>query len=149
MILLQCQAITVRVHRIERVIMPGIELDPVNLAVMVPVMLLDPVSRSEKQAVAVTVLIGRIESVLIAVPIAVLIRRVYAVAILIPITILIRNIQPVLIPVTILIRNIDPITDAVEIARLGACASSCTTTTAAATAAARLGIGTCNRKCDG
>ena len=135
MILLQCQAITVRVHRIERVIMPGIELDPVNLAVMVPVMLLDPVSRSEKQAVAVTVLIGRIESVLIAVPIAVLIRRVYAVAIL--------------IPIAILIRNIDPITDAVEIARLGACASSCTTTTAAATAAARLGIGTCNRKCDG
>tara|TARA_R110000803_G_scaffold51349_1_gene106244 strand:+ start:278 stop:625 length:348 start_codon:yes stop_codon:yes gene_type:complete len=115
--------------------MPGIELDPVNLAVMVPVMLLDPVSRSEKQAVAVTVLIGRIESVLIAVPIAVLIRRVYAVAIL--------------IPIAILIRNIDPITDAVEIARLGACASSCTTTTAAATAAARLGIGTCNRKCDG
>tara|TARA_R110001606_G_scaffold45086_1_gene117473 strand:+ start:3460 stop:3804 length:345 start_codon:yes stop_codon:yes gene_type:complete len=114
--------------------MPGIELDPVNLAVMVPVMLLDPVSRSEKQAVAVTVLIGRIESVLIAVPIAVLIRRVYAVAIL--------------IPIAILIRNIDPVTDVVEIARLGACASSCATTTAAA-AAARLGIGTCNRKCDG
>ena len=54
----------------------------------------------------------------------------------------------ILIPIAILIRNIDPITDAVEIARLGACASSCATT-AAATAAARLGIGTCNRKCDG
>ena len=130
MILLQRQTVSVRVHRIEPRIVPGIELGPVDLAVAVPVMFLDPIGGAEEQAVPVPVaiLIWSFKSVLVPIPVSILIRRVNPVAIL--------------IPVAVLSRNIDTIPVAVEIARLRARASAWTTS-------ARCRTGTRKRKRDG